>query len=129
MTTPSPLSGFKMALSARRSLIAWIFLLSALIRRLSRSRTLNTKARKLFLARSAVLNPSFSHPCELICSHMLSADAIKSESFGCCNTVLKAVLKGGVLFVCKLRVRQVYDYLVRVWAGTIQKSFFFLEVL
>lgn len=63
-----------------------IFLLSFRIPELSKSRTLKTKARMLFFARSTVVKLSLSHPCVLICSQILSVDAIESESL-CCGTI------------------------------------------
>ena len=49
---------------------------------LSKSRILNTKARKVFFARSTLKKLFLSQPCELICSHTPPADAMRSESFG-----------------------------------------------
>ena len=80
-STHSPLSGFRMTLSLRRSLMDWIFLLSVLMRLSSKSRTLKTKARKLFFARSIVLNPFFNYSSfRSNCSQTNSTDAIRSRS-------------------------------------------------
>ena len=50
------------------------------------SRILNTKARRLFFVRSTIKKLFLGQPCEFICSHTLSADAVESESLRYCST-------------------------------------------